>query len=219
MVPEYLDVPVFPLPNVALFPRTFLPLHVFEPRYRALTESCLRGDRLMGVALLREGWQRDYFGRPPIHRVFGVGRIVHHERRDDGRFDIVLEGVYRVRLIEEFEGAEFRVARTLVLADPPLDERAEVAPLGRELLEGTRELARLVPELREGLRGAWAATPHPVVVSDAIASIVVVDPYDRQSILSEDDPVRRMKLTLVQLRRVLQEVGRDEVREEVAGDD
>jgi Lon protease-like protein len=61
-IPEYLDVPIFPLPNVTFFTQTYLPLHVFEDRYRALVANAIKGDRLIGVALLREGWHRDYFG-------------------------------------------------------------------------------------------------------------------------------------------------------------
>ena len=70
MLPEYVDIPIFPLPNVTFFPQTVLPLHVFEPRYVEMVANCLRGDKLMGVALLREGWQKDYFGQPPIYKNF-----------------------------------------------------------------------------------------------------------------------------------------------------
>ena len=59
-------IPVFPLPNVVFFPRMPLPLHVFEPRYRSMVRDVARGARLVGMALLRDDWQRDYYGRPPI---------------------------------------------------------------------------------------------------------------------------------------------------------
>ena len=95
MLPEYIDIPIFPLPNVTFFPQTILPLHVFEPRYRTMTSNCLAGDRLMGVSLLKEGWQKDYFGRPPICTTFGIGKIIDSERREDGCYNIVLEGLFR----------------------------------------------------------------------------------------------------------------------------
>lgn len=221
MTPEYLDIPLFPLPNVTLFPRTHLHLHVFEPRYRAMLENCLRGDRMMGVALLREGWQSNYFGRPPVHRVFGVGRIVDHEQLSDGRSNIALEGMYRVRLVEEFATEPYRTAHCAVLQDRRIDERhAESRPLLEEAIREASAIGATLPEMRDTLRSACRTCPHPGVVADLLSAAVVVDPYDRQSILSETDPIRRLKLVIVQLRRVLHQLGRDEAereREEVPG--
>ena len=58
-------LPIFPLPGVVLFPGVFLPLHIFEPRYREMVADALSTDRMIGMALLRDGWQHDYEGRPP----------------------------------------------------------------------------------------------------------------------------------------------------------
>ena len=60
-------IPIFPLPNVVLFPNVFLPLHIFEPRYRAMVADALKGDRMIGMVLLRPGWEGDYEGRPPVY--------------------------------------------------------------------------------------------------------------------------------------------------------
>jgi Lon protease-like protein len=62
-------IPIFPLPNVVLFPNVFLPLHIFEPRYKEMVADALAGDRIIGMALLRPGWEGDYEGRPPIYPV------------------------------------------------------------------------------------------------------------------------------------------------------
>ncbi|MCE5230777.1 LON peptidase substrate-binding domain-containing protein [bacterium] len=204
MIPEYLDIPIFPLPNVTFFPQTYLPLHVFEPRYRAMTANCLKGDRMMGVALLKDGWQSDYFGRPPICKTFGVGKVIDHQRLSDGRYDIVLEGVYRVRLVQEFPSKPYRVGRVQVLQELPIDTRREqVSMLMKELRELTVELARLVPDSKDAISIAWAAHPHPLVAANQLAAALVIDAYDRQSILEQDDPIRRLKLLLVQLRTVV----------------
>lgn len=203
MIPDYLDIPIFPLPNVTFFPKTVLPLHVFEPRYRALTAACLNGDRMMGVALLKEGWQSDYFGRPAIHRIFGAGKIVDCETAADGRYHIVLEGLYRVRLIEEHAHDPYRVGRVEVLRDDPIDHRrAEVSALMKELEEALEELASAAPGLRGPLRGLWSAHPHPGVKADLLAGALTVDAYERQSILDSACPVRRLRLVLVQARRL-----------------
>ncbi len=217
MIPDFLDLPIFPLPNATLFPKSLLPLHIFEPRYRNMIARSLQGDRMIGIALLREGWQKDYFGRPPIHKTFGVGKIVDHERLNDGRYNIVLEGFYRVRLVEEYASEPFRVGRVAVLRDAPIDHlRSEISAIQRELSDSCRQLGRLLPSLREPLQGAWSAHPHPAVTADLLAALVAVDAYDRQSLIEELNPLRRLKLVLVQVRRILAQLEeRSEVAEEV----
>src|SRR5947207_3886214 len=94
-------LPLFPLPNVVLFPNVFLPLHIFEPRYREMVADALSTDRMIGMVLLRPGWERDYEGRPPIYPIGCSGVITHADRLADGRYNIVLRGLDRFRVIEE----------------------------------------------------------------------------------------------------------------------
>jgi uncharacterized protein len=114
-------LPLFPLSNVVLFPHGLLPLHVFEPRYRAMTEAALEGERLIGMAVLRPGWEPNYAGNPPVHDVVGLGRIVKEERLPDGRFNLLLVGLARARVIEEIQSTPFRVARVELLEDRPAE--------------------------------------------------------------------------------------------------
>jgi Lon protease-like protein len=219
--PEYLDVAILPLPNVTFFEGTRLPLHVFEDRYREMVANVLAGDRLIGVALLREGWQRDYFGTPPIHKTFGVGKVVDFEQFGDGRYRLVLEGRYRARLTQEFPTRPFRSGRVQVLQDPPIDgHRALVGSLMKELRDLAARMAVFLPALRETIQAAWAAHPHPLVVTGHLAQALVVDAYDRQSILEQDDPIRRFRLLAVQMRAIVAqiEVAPAQV-EEVMGED
>src|ERR1700730_12850904 len=88
-------VRLFPLPNVVLFPHVTLPLHIFEPRYRAMTADALAGDRLITMMLLRPGWEEQYEGRPPLYPVGCVGKIVTDQKLDDGRYNLLLRGVSR----------------------------------------------------------------------------------------------------------------------------
>jgi Lon protease-like protein len=104
-----LRIPIFPLPEVVFFPETVLPLHVFEPRYRQMIADCLAGDRWLGVVMLRAGWEKEYQGRPPVHGVAGAGEIIQAEMLADGRYNILLDGRARVRiLVEEPPGAPYR---------------------------------------------------------------------------------------------------------------
>jgi Lon protease-like protein len=112
-------VPIFPLPNVVLFPHGLLPLHIFEPRYREMTRAALDGERLIAMALLKPGWEADYQGRPPVYDVVGVGRILQDAKLPDGRYNLLLAGVGRARILEEVQSEPFREARVELLASKP----------------------------------------------------------------------------------------------------
>src|SRR3954470_5194925 len=94
-------VPLFPLPNVVLFPRAVIPLHVFEERYKAMTADALRGDRRIAMALLCPGWEKSYHARPAIERVVCVGRILSAERLPDGKYNFLLQGEARAVIVAE----------------------------------------------------------------------------------------------------------------------
>src|SRR5258706_10929956 len=93
-------LPIFPLPNVVLFPNVFLPLHIFEPRYREMVADAVASDRMIGMVLLRPGWDRNYEGRPPIYPIGCSGVMTHVERLGHRRYNIVLRCLARFRLLE-----------------------------------------------------------------------------------------------------------------------
>jgi Lon protease-like protein len=91
--PTRIVLPLFPLPDVVLFPGVELPLHVFEPRYRQLTEDALAADRRLGMAVLEPGHEPGAPGNPPIHPLVGFGVIEAARRFADGRFLLLVRGV------------------------------------------------------------------------------------------------------------------------------
>src|SRR5829696_5325599 len=99
MLPSLL--PIFPLPNVVLFPNVFLPLHIFETRYRQMVTDALSGDRLIGMTLLQPGYETEYENAPAVYDVGCAGLITHVERLNDGCFNLVLRGFERFRIIGE----------------------------------------------------------------------------------------------------------------------
>ncbi len=103
-----LTVPLFPLPNVVLFPKTLRPLHIFEPRYRALVAEAIRTDNMIGMILLKEGWEEQYDKSPPIQGTGCLGRIIQSNRLSDGRYYITLLGLSSFTIQEELEVATFR---------------------------------------------------------------------------------------------------------------
>src|SRR5215213_9581520 len=104
-------IPIVPLPNVVLFPTVFLPLHIFDPRYRAMLTDALAGDRIIGMTLLQPGYESDYHGRPAVYSVGCAGVITHSEQLPDGRSDVVLRGIEKFRIVEEDASREYRLAR------------------------------------------------------------------------------------------------------------
>jgi Lon protease-like protein len=139
-LPDSFDglVRLFPLPNVVLFPQVMLPLHIFEPRYRQMTADALEGDHLIAMVLLKPGWESEQEKRPAIHTVACLGKIVADQRLDDGRYNLLLRGVSRARVIRELKQKRlYRTARVELLRPSEI----EGLPQRQKF---RKELARLV---------------------------------------------------------------------------
>lgn len=127
-------VRLFPLPNLVLFPHVIQGLHIFEPRYRQLMADTVAADMVMGLVLLRPGWEKDYDERPPIHPVACFGRVTHYEQLADGRYNLRVKGVSRTRLVEEVPAPKlYRVARAELIADVVPEGLPRLAELRRQL--------------------------------------------------------------------------------------
>ncbi|HUI25665.1 MAG TPA: LON peptidase substrate-binding domain-containing protein, partial [Candidatus Kryptonia bacterium] len=105
-----LRIPLFPLPNVVLFPGVPLPLHVFEPRYREMVRDARAGESVIGMVLLKGEWQKDYYGRPSIFDVGCAGRLVSVEPLSDGRSNILLHGIREFQIAREVGDHSYREA-------------------------------------------------------------------------------------------------------------
>jgi Lon protease-like protein len=175
-------IPIFPLPNAVLFPNVFLPLHIFEPRYREMVGEALEGDRIIGMTLLRPGWEPEYEGRPPVYPIGCAGLITHAERLPDGRFNIVLRGLEKFRIIDEDDTRPYRVARVDSLLEQLREEDREEMRLARRRLE-----ALLVPQ-PEG-RGADPKVPPTMPDEDlvnALAQYLELEPVEKQALLERE---------------------------------
>src|SRR5882724_8589233 len=194
MLPMSDLLPLFPLPNVVLFPNVFLPLHIFEPRYRDMVADALASDRMIGMVLLRPGWDRDYEGRPSIYSVGCSGVLTHNERLPDGRYNIVLRGIERFRIVEEDQTLAYR--------------RAVVEPLRDHALDATdRSVIRSQRSRLESMLGSSrssAGDPRmPASMSDedlvnALAQYLDLEPLEKQALL-EKPCLRTRAESLVEL--------------------
>ena len=110
-------IPLFPLPTTVFYPNTSLSLHIFEPRYRAMVADALQGKGEIGMILLKSGWENDYQGTPEIMTIGCVGRIESHAKLPEGKYNILLSGLYRFRILNEIEGKLYRQAQVELLKE------------------------------------------------------------------------------------------------------
>jgi Lon protease-like protein len=187
-------IPLFPLPNVVLFPNVVLPLHIFEARYREMTADALKGDRIIGMVLLRPGWEGSYEGRPPIYDVGCAGVITHAEKLEDGRYNLVLRGMEKFSVLHEDYQRSYR--------------RAEVRPIHEAVTDADRDVMRserrrlellLVPQ-PEG-RGADPKMPPSMPdeeLVNALAQYLDLEVVEKQALLERDGLVARCR-SLIEL--------------------
>jgi Lon protease-like protein len=202
-------LPLFPLPNVVLFPNVFLPLHIFEPRYKEMVADAIASDRLIGMMLLRPGFEQQQEGQPPVFPIGCSGVMTHVERLADGRFNIVLRGLERFRIVEEDHTRSYRraVVETLHERELGADDRGAV------LRQRSKLEAMLAPggDRRSTLSGAGGfgaptatADPRiPAAMNDAdlvntLAQYLDFEPLEKQALL-EHNNLRARAESLVEL--------------------
>src|SRR5512136_3220919 len=105
-----LVIPVFPLPNLVFFPKTLLQLHIFEPRYKEMLQHALASGKLIGMILLRPGWEPKYYGNPEAYEIGCLGRIQHVEEVEEQRHNILLLGISKFRVCAYQQMEPFRLA-------------------------------------------------------------------------------------------------------------
>ena len=135
---------LFPMPNLVLFPSVVQGLHLFEPRYRQLAEDSIEGNGLFAMAMFKPGWEGDYEGTPTLEPIACLGHILAHEKLPDGRFNLRLRGVCRIRLAREItDETPYRIAKATVVPEEKPDEIAVLSALRKTLAAAV--LARFEP--------------------------------------------------------------------------
>jgi Lon protease-like protein len=157
-------IPVFPLQDATLFPHGSYAFYIFEPRYRAMVADALKGDRIIGMAMLEPGHEAEYEGRPPIFPVGCAGVIAAYEELPGGEYNIVLRGLTKFRIASEDSSRPYRLARVAPVRET-LDA-AEAALLAKD----REKIVALLMELgvEAHVRGrAGCAAGGPVVAAPA----------------------------------------------------
>lgn len=164
-----------------------MPLHIFEPRYRQMITDALAGEARFGIVLLRPGWQTDYYGAPPVYPYGTVGAIEQAVTLQDGRFNILIRGDVRFRIVDEVSRDPYRTAR--VIAQPETVSRAEEAYAQREwLADLSRQYLEYLPN----------QTPVPEIetvgleaLTNALIMSLNLQSEEKQKLLEVDDLLKR----------------------------
>lgn len=178
------SLPLFPLQEVVLFPGAVLPLHVFEPRYKAMIRDCLASHRALAVVQITDSDNLDEHGHPGIARIAGAGVIIDHAELPEGRFNILVQGRERVRLEELPFVAPYRTARATIVptAESGCSERDFSA-----LVSNAAAFVTLVRDRDSRFDFRLPKDAPPGVVADICAHHLVVEASERQAILETLD--------------------------------
>ncbi|HEV7287346.1 LON peptidase substrate-binding domain-containing protein [Sphingomonas sp.] len=191
---------IFPLPGALLFPGMHLPLHIFEPRYRAMVNDSLARDRRIAMIQPKGGGDK-----PPLFEIGCVGRIADVEAMEDGRYNVVLEGLSRFRILRELEVTTlFRQVEAELIADP-VDEVLSMGARAALELE-SRRFAET-----QGYAVDWEAVARldDQNLVNGIAQIAPFDPAAKQALLESDTIADRAELII----QLMQFFGRHEGEE------
>lgn len=197
-------VRVFPLPNLVVFPHVMQPLHIFEPRYRAMLEEALADDGLIGMALLASGWESDYEGRPPLRRVGCLCRVATHHRTSEGSYNVLVLGLRRIKIVRELPpNKSFREAEVELCDDVYPDEGAGArGQLQLRLLESFKRVLPKIPEAQEQLDQLLGGQIPLGMLTDIVAYTLDIELQFKERMLEETCVDRRAEELLEFLSRL-----------------
>ena len=182
-------IPLFPLPNLVFFPRTYVPLHIFEPRYREMVQAAAASHRMVGMVLLKEGWEADYEGTPAIFAMGCVGRMMNVQRLSDGRSNILLQGLRRFEIQHEVGAESYRQGR-IVLKDLFQPDAALPTEIRREIV---KVVAGFIRNREDGVTlSAMLKQPiHDDVLVQNLSFALDFTPLEKQFLLESDSLIQQ----------------------------
>lgn len=192
-------IPLFPLPDLVFFPHIALPLHVFEPRYRAMVRDALDGERIIGMILLQDGWEDRYYENDaPIHSVGCAGKITAVQQMEGGRFNITLFGLTRFSVRDQFCDRPYRQAWV-----EPFHEGDAPSPLPSELkcqLHGlVKEFGKLIGRASQ-VEVFLQRVVHEPAFLNICCSELPFTPVEKQLFLEAVTPLQQAKRLVEVLR-------------------
>jgi len=186
-------VPLFPLSSVVFFPNTLLPLHIFEPRYKEMVNAAINNEKIIGMALLKPGWESDYYGNPDVYDIIGMGRIVSSDVFEDGKINIILYGLKRAKIQEIITDLPYRLARVDIVEN---NHDADDEIYRRKIEELIHKWNLYLNEKQKSHR-INVNTKLPLEnLTDTLASLIFPNVFDKQRILEETKVLKRAEIII-----------------------
>jgi Lon protease-like protein len=205
-----MEIPLFPLPNLVLFPHIVVPLYIFEERYKLMIDGCIDAGEVFGAVLLRAG--ADEETEETIHRVGVTARVVEVERLDEGRMNVLCEGERRFRIQRFTQQTPFWKAAVEFMED--------TEHLGPEsLYEQVADLYRTVANLSAQLSGAQqpeVALPESSTdLSYMVSYVLDIEFEDKQTLLEIDSTAERLRMLLAHLTETIRKLEQQRAHKEI----
>ncbi|MFB3905827.1 MAG: LON peptidase substrate-binding domain-containing protein [Acidobacteriota bacterium] len=197
MTTQTLEIPLLPLTDTVLFPRTLLTLKIVEPRYKQLVEDALKKDGEIGVILLQPGWERDWAEKSRVFSTGGLGVIVDHKRKAEDEMEVLIQGVHRFAVEEQIQTRPYRIARVRLLEEVT-PARCETRKTSRLLVRYFREIAKAVDSHTSSLARLHRLDYQTLV--NSICAWLNFSVYEKQRLLEIEDLRQRGELVLEILR-------------------
>ena len=182
--------PLFPLPDVVFFPKTFLPLYIFEPRYRRMIADAALGEKMICMTLLKPGYEDDYEASPPIYSIGSLGYMEFKGDRSDGTSNILLVGLAKVRIKEVASEHDYRMGELTLLTESRGDEDTEILKQkvfrGFERMSSQSGFPQIPKQFKEVIDFEMAV--------NFLASHLPVEGAEKQKMLELDDVSLRAKI-------------------------
>jgi uncharacterized protein len=197
-------VPLFPLPNLVVFPGVVQPLHIFEPRYRAMMQWTLKHERLIAMSLLKPGWEGESETAPHIQPTICIAKIIAHRKLDDGRFHLLIAGGRRAKIQAELSAPQpFRTAQVALLDDcfrPDEDQQREhrIAALTTQFLQYLQRLQVKNEQICELMNKGVSYS----LLTDLVASVLPLETEYKYQMLAECNVDARAEFLLSQFVRM-----------------
>ncbi len=212
-------ISLFPLPSSVFFPKTVLPLHIFEPRYRDMVAHSVETGQWIGMVLLEPGYENEYFDSPAVKSVGCAGNLEKWDQQDDGKYNIVLRGQSRFRIVREVGDRLFREAEVEIL--PPVNDRqfAENDPEIARLMNSYQQFTELLPDQNpQNVELELSDSDTLGEVVDLLAYLIELPLDQQQQLVEEPDVLKRhqtmmahlqLKISIVQQSKTFAKTGYD----------
>src|SRR5438552_9472914 len=189
-----MEIPLFPLPNLVLFPNIVVPLHIFEERYKLMINGCVDRDEVFGLVLLRNG--SDSESEDTIHRVGVSARIVEVERLDEGRLNILCEGEARFRIYRFTQQSPFWKGAADFFED---NEHHPTESLVEQVAELYRSVAELSAKLSGSVQAELALPDSPVDLSYMVSYVLDIESEEKQKLVEMTSTAERLRMLVAHL--------------------